>query len=174
MSTRSRLFVSCAAVLLASCTPAADKTASSTTSSAAGTIAEPNITEIRATIEAANKRAAVGMVAGDLAASLGNYSDDAVMMMPGMPMMTGRPAIEAGMKGMMDMMKVNAAAFTTSDVMVGGDLAVETGTFEMTTTMKGAKPMTDKGKYMTLWKRQADGGWKAIRDINNADGPPPP
>ncbi len=174
MFTRSSIIVGCTAVaLLAACSAPGGTADSTATGMAAGTLAEANPAEVRTTIEAANQRAAAGMVAGDLTAALSSYSDDAVMMMPGMPMMTGRPAIEAGMKGMMDMMKVNAATFNTQDVMVGGDMAVETGTFEMTTTMKGAKPMTEKGKYMTLWKRQADGSWKAIRDINNTDGAPP-
>jgi len=174
MFSRKSLLASCTAALLVACSAPADKTDSTTTGAAAGTLAEPTVAEVRAAIDVGNQRAAAGMVAGDLAASITNYADDAVVMMPGMPIMTGRPAIEAGMKGMMDMMKVNAASFTTTDVMVSGDMAVETGTYDMTTTMRGAKPMNDKGKYMTLWKRQTDGSWKAIRDINNSDGPPPP
>jgi ketosteroid isomerase-like protein len=54
-------------------------------------------------------------------------------------------------------------------VTLGGDLAVETGAFSMTTTMKNGKPITEQGKYLTVWKRQTDGAWKIIRDINNAD-----
>ena len=175
MFSRKSLLATCtAAALFAACSGPAGNPDTTTTGAAAGTLAEPTVAEVRAAIEAGNQRAAAGMVAGDLAASITNYADDAVVMMPGMPMMTGRPAIEAGMKGMMDMMKVDAASFTTTDVMVSGDMAIETGTYDMTTTMKGAKPVSDKGKYMTLWKRQSDGSWKAIRDINNSDGPPPP
>jgi ketosteroid isomerase-like protein len=29
--------------------------------------------------------------------------------------------------------------------------------------------MPDSGKYLTVWQKQADGGWKIIRDINNTD-----
>ena len=175
MIRRTAVFaVSTAAVLaLAACAPAADKADTTATGAAAGTLAEPTVADARAAIEAANQKSAAGMVAGDLTMALGHYGDSAVIMMPGMPMMTGRAAIDAGMKSMMDMMKIDAASFTTQDVMVGGDMAVETGTFSMTTTMKGGKPMTDNGKYLTLWKRQADGSWKAIRDINNSDGAPP-
>jgi hypothetical protein len=32
--------------------------------------------------------------------------------------------------------------------------------------------MTTKGKYLTVWKQQADGSWKIVRDINNSDEPP--
>ena len=53
-----------------------------------------------------------------------------------------------------------------------GKSAIETGTFEWTLTPKSGAAMTDKGKYLTVWKKQADGTWKIIRDINNSDLPP--
>lgn len=174
MLTRLRIVVACAsALMLGACAAPAAKSDSTTAGASAGTLAAPSVAEVRSAIEAANQRASAAMVAGDLAGSLANYADSAVVMMTGMPMMAGRAAIEAGFKGMMDMMTMNAVTFTTRDVMVSGDMAVETGMYDMTTTMKGAKPVTDKGKYLTLWTRQADGGWKAVRDINNSDGPPP-
>jgi uncharacterized protein (TIGR02246 family) len=174
MFSRKSLVATCAAAaLLAACTAPAGKSDSTTSGAAAGTLAEPTVAEVRAAIEANNQKAAAGMLAGDMNAALSNYGDSSIMMMPGMPMMNGRAAIEAGMKGMMETVKVNAASFTTQDVMVSGDLAIETGTYDMTTTMKGGKPLADKGKYLTVWKRQADGSWKAIRDINNPDGTPP-
>jgi ketosteroid isomerase-like protein len=30
--------------------------------------------------------------------------------------------------------------------------------------------VTDKGNYVTAYKKQADGSWKAIQDINTSDG----
>ena len=174
MISRTKAFAlgSTTLALIIACSAPSTKEAP-TTGAAVGTLAEPNVAEVRSAIEAANSKSMAGMMSGDMAAALGSYGESSIMMMPGMPMMTGRAAIETGMKGMMDMMKVNAASFNTQDVMVSGDIAVETGTFSMTTTMKGGKPMTDNGKYLTVWKHQADGSWKAIRDINNSDGAPP-
>jgi hypothetical protein len=34
--------------------------------------------------------------------------------------------------------------------------------------------MSEKGKYVTVWKKQANGQWKVAEDIFNADAPPPP
>jgi ketosteroid isomerase-like protein len=31
--------------------------------------------------------------------------------------------------------------------------------------------MTETGKYVTIYRKGADGSWKAIQDINNADAP---
>jgi len=162
------------ATLLA-CAPAAEKPAEGATMGAAtGTLAEPNITEIRTSIEAANQRAVTAMLGGDMPGSVANYADSAIFMMPGMPMMRGRVAIEDGMKGMMSGMKVTAAQFRTEDVIASGDLAIETGTFTVTTVPTGGKSMEDKGKYLTVWQRQGDGSWKVVRDINNADTQPAP
>jgi hypothetical protein len=42
------------------------------------------------------------------------------------------------------------------------------------TDPKTKKVLTGKGKYVTVYKRQADGGWKAVADIWNEDAPPAP
>ena len=38
----------------------------------------------------------------------------------------------------------------------------------------GAKPVTETGKYVVVWKRRADGSYRRFRDIWNADAPPAP
>lgn len=37
--------------------------------------------------------------------------------------------------------------------------------------MKGSqgKPETDRGKFLEVWKRQADGHWKTVADVYNSD-----
>jgi len=37
--------------------------------------------------------------------------------------------------------------------------------------VKTGKPVKQTGKYVTLYRKTADGSWKAILDINNADAP---
>ena len=44
------------------------------------------------------------------------------------------------------------------------------GTYTMTVTnLKTKKAMTDKGKFMTVYTKQADGSWKAVADTFNSD-----
>ncbi len=40
------------------------------------------------------------------------------------------------------------------------------------TNPKTKKPVEDKGSYVTVYKKQADGNWKAIEDINTSEVAP--
>jgi ketosteroid isomerase-like protein len=54
----------------------------------------------------------------------------------------------------------------------GGDMVYSEGTYTMTMSdPKTKKPMTDKGKFQTIYTKQADGSWKAIADTFNSDSP---
>jgi len=137
--------------------------------------AAPATAAVRATIEAATQKTASAMKAGDFGALAANYADSAKLMMTGSPTLNGRDLIEEAMTGWLLTTMVNDARFTTTDVVVDGSLAVESGTFSMTTTPKdpkGAGSTTDVGKYLTVWQRQTGGAWKIIRDINNSDALP--
>ena len=53
------------------------------------------------------------------------------------------------------------------------------GAYTMTLAVPGAPaPVQDRGKYIEIWRKQADGPWKLARDIFNSDlppaAPPPP
>jgi ketosteroid isomerase-like protein/quercetin dioxygenase-like cupin family protein len=99
------------------------------------------------------------------------YASDAAVYAPGAPVASGGAAIR---KMYTDMSGAPGFALrwtaTKADVSKSGDLGETAGTFEL--TMNGA---TEKGKYVTVWKKQADGAWKVTDDIFNTDaaGPPP-
>ena len=46
-----------------------------------------------------------------------------------------------------------------------GDLAYSTGAYEMTAPDDNGKSSIDRGKYVAVWKKQADGNWKVAVDI---------
>ncbi len=131
---------------------------------------------IRTSIEAANTKFANAISKGDTATAFGNYADDAILMMPGQKPWRGRAELSAGFGGLMSAMTVSEMSFKTETVLVSGDLAVESGNYTMTLTPKGGKnpkAMKDEGKYVTAWKKQADGSWKIVRDISNTNMPGP-
>ena len=126
---------------------------------------------VKSAIQTANTAVVAAVNAGDVSKVLTNYADEAVFMFPNAPAMRGRAEIEAGLKAMMEGATFSDMKFTTEDVMLSGDIAVETGSNEMTITPKGGKAMVDKGNYITVWKRQADGSWKVVRDVSNSNLP---
>jgi len=55
----------------------------------------------------------------------------------------------------------------------GGDMVYSQGTYTMTMTnpKNKKKTITDKGKYLTIYSKQADGSWKVVADTYNSDSP---
>lgn len=114
--------------------------------------------------------------AKDAQAIVNHYADDASVEMPNMAIMTGKPAITAGLKDFLSDPNM-ALTFESAQVEVskGGDLAYTRGSYSITMTdSKTKKPVVEKGKYVTVYRKQADGSWKAVQDINNADAPAAP
>ncbi len=133
--------------------------------------ATTDVAAVQQYIEAANAKFLDAMKRGDTVGAMANYADDAVLMMPNEEAWHGRAGMSKGFSTFLSQMSLKEGHTMTMDVMVSGDLAVETGMFEWTLQPKTGKAINDKGKYLTVWKRQADGSWKIVRDINNSDLP---
>ena len=104
------------------------------------------------------------------------YSDDASVFMTDMPVITGRANIVSKLGPFFDD-KNFSLKFATDDVTVSksGDLAYSHGKYTMAMTdPKTKKVVTEDGKYVTVYMKQADGSWKAVADIDNADAPAVP
>ena len=131
---------------------------------------------IRQKIEAGNAGLIAAIQKGDSAAAASFYDDSAMIMPNEMAAMTGRPEIVKGFGGMLGSTAISNMSLQIDNVHASGDLAVETGRFAWTMTprTKGAKPMMEKGKYVVVWKKQADGSYKLFRDIFNTDAPAAP
>src|SRR5213082_816394 len=114
----------------------------------------------------------------DLDKTLSYYSSDAAVLPPNAPIATTKEAIR---KIWQDMLAspglVISWKATKVEVAKSGDLGFVSGTYELTMNDASGKPVTDKGKYVEVWERQADGKWKCGTDTWNSDLPattPPP
>jgi ketosteroid isomerase-like protein len=58
------------------------------------------------------------------------------------------------------------------EVSRSGDLAYTQGAYLLTAPDAKGKPMTDHGKTLEIWKKQADGSWKCIADMWSSNLPP--
>ena len=57
------------------------------------------------------------------------------------------------------------------EVSRSGDLAYLMGVYVVSMKDAQGKPVTDRGKLVEVWKKQADGKWKTVTDIYNSDLP---
>lgn len=98
------------------------------------------------------------------------YASDAAVLAPGAPTAVGTEAIRKGINQLFSAPGLSLS-FQTSNVGVasGGDIAYTYGTYTMAMNDPSGKPMTDRGKYVTVYKKQADGTWKAVVDTFNSD-----
>ena len=101
------------------------------------------------------------------------YSDDASLLMPNVPIINGKENIRAALTPMLaDPNFALTFQSTRAEASKGGDFVYTVGTYSMTVSNpKDKKPVTDQGKYLTVYKKQADGSWKAVADMNNSDMP---
>ena len=98
------------------------------------------------------------------------YADDASAFPFNAPIAMGKEQILKMWTGLMGMPGF-ALSFAPSKIEVAksGDLAYDVGTFELKLNDAGGNPTTTMGKYVVVWKKQADGHWKAAADIFNTD-----
>ena len=109
---------------------------------------------------------------GDAAGVAAQYADDAILLPPGAPAVTGRPAILAFFTKDIAGSKAAGVVFNVNpktDVGVSGNMGWESGTYSA--TIKGA--VVESGKFLSV-SRKKDGKWEYVRDTWNADAPPAP
>jgi uncharacterized protein (TIGR02246 family) len=112
----------------------------------------------------------------DAARIAAHYSDDGNLMVSNGPTMTGKDAISKTMKDALTDPNWSLALQPVQvEVSKGGDLAYTRGTYVLTATDPGSKKaVKEKGRFITVFRKEADGSWKAIQDINNAEAPAVP
>ena len=101
------------------------------------------------------------------------YEDGAGLAGPGAAVMTDAASRGAFLKGFASdpALKVDFASDRVI-VAASGELASSRGHYTMTYTDPGSKqPKTETGTYLTVYRKQADGSWKAIEDLTT-QGPP--
>ena len=132
--------------------------------------ASQNVIEMPAAksfIDSVNQKFTEQVQIGDSVALASHYWPDAELMLSNSESVKGKDAIPVW--GAMIRMGIKHFTFQTTDITLGGDLLVETGTYEMKTADNA---LVDKGKYVVIWQNR-NGEWKFFRDIGNTSLPMP-
>jgi len=105
------------------------------------------------------------------------YDEAGSAFPPNAPIATGKDAVGKMWESLFAL-PAFSVHWETSNVVVArsGDLGYSEGIYESTVNDPKGNPSTDRGKYVVVWKKQADGSWKALADIFNSDlsAQPPP
>ncbi len=100
------------------------------------------------------------------------YSDDAVEVPNGAPIIHGKAEIAKGMGFLDDKNNQLIWAPVGADISASGDLGYTYGNYEFHSKDKDGKPTVEYGKYTSIWKLQKDGSWKVALDMGNASPAP--
>lgn len=136
---------------------------------------QPDMAALRKTVDAYNSASKEAMLTGNSDKVMSYYEADALEMAPNAPVIKGKESILAFQQGMIKAgMKFNAVDFQTLELTADGKSAYEIGSYDMTITIAPMGEMKDNGKYMALWRQQADGSWKVHAETWNTNTPAPP
>jgi ketosteroid isomerase-like protein len=131
-----------------------------------------DVSKAKRAVESVESEMLANFQAKDAAKLSSHYSGDALVATPGRPAARGTDAIQ----------RINAQDLSDpnfkldfknerTDVADSGDLAFTQGTFTVTyTDAKSGKPVSGGGTYVTVFRKQSDGSWKAVADIATPSG----
>jgi ketosteroid isomerase-like protein len=91
------------------------------------------------------------------------FAEDGVALGNGQPPVIGRVAIE---KSANWLPKNYQLTWTPTDAQMGpsGDMGYTWGHFEGRSKDASGNPVLTSGRYMTIWRKEADGSWKVVLD----------
>jgi ketosteroid isomerase-like protein len=119
-------------------------------------------------LERGTRALADALARGDARAAAALYADDGKLLSPAAELFAGRGDIEgywrAGIALGLSGLEVDGVEVESSN-----GLAVETGRY----VLAGGPLVLDRGKYLVLHRRQADGTWRRAVDVFNPDVPAP-
>lgn len=103
----------------------------------------------------------------DLDKVLSYYADDAVFLAPGEAAVTDKAAMRKSWEGTLSAFE--SLSWVATYAQVSGEMGYVGGSWKG--SLKGAdgKVTPASGKTLSVWKKQADGAWKAIADTYNVD-----
>jgi len=133
--------------------------------------AEAELDNIKKTIEKINAMLVKASVEGDLDTIFTFYTED-IMYMPNYgPMIKGIAAVRKHEEGMRQAgFKVHSMNFTVVGLWTCGDLTYEIGKYDISLSVPNVPdPVSDNGKYFTVWEKQSDGSLKIKLEIWNTD-----
>jgi uncharacterized protein (TIGR02246 family) len=106
-------------------------------------------------------------LSGDVERQLSVLSDDAVFMPPGVPTVSGKPALRERWSKRHSEEVLKSFDVDPGEIVVVGDLAYSRGT-SVARGMSNGKPFVDSVRHLDILRRQPDGRWLIARHLRNS------
>lgn len=148
-----------AVVVLASFVPAAEA------KSPQSAISARDVAAIKAQIDRYVRTA----LAADFDAWGRTLATDVVVMPPNQPAVVGRTAAVAWAN---TFPRLTSLTVTADEVKGRGDLAYATGTYALSGTLTNGTTFSEKGSFLEIHRRAADGSWPYTHVMWHANAPP--
>jgi uncharacterized protein (TIGR02246 family) len=130
-------------------------------------LAQEKIAAAESAIRTASADSFRAAQAKDLDKTVSYYAPNAIMFGVGAPVQ-GIEGIRKVWQQLLATPNLQMKLTTISvEVARSADLGWEYGSFEGTSTDPKGKAVTQKGKYVVIWKLQPDGSWKIEADLSN-------
>jgi uncharacterized protein (TIGR02246 family) len=120
------------------------------------------IDAVRKSVDEGNRKFCAAAGRKDFAGMAALYTNDAKVLPPDAPIVTGKKAIEEFWRSAAAALGLTSVTLKTVDLEAAGDTACEVGEADLTLSAGQAKV-----KYVVVWRRGADGQWLLHRDIWN-------
>jgi uncharacterized protein (TIGR02246 family) len=141
------------------------KTETASKPASAATAATDALAEVKRAIDKGNAQWVEGWEKKDPSMIAALFTEDGSLLTRNSKIIKGPAQImerqRAAMQSVSGAVKVTV---TTVDVWLEGETAYETGKYSYKYQEKG-QPVTEEGRYVTIWKRQKDGSWKLFMDM---------
>jgi len=139
----------------------------------APTSSPPDPADVKASLIAADLAFAAATASNGLEGWMAAFDSTAIQMEPDLPFTPGLASIRAGMaQAFADTTWRLTWEPTMAFASQAGDLGYTLGTWRSTRVNAAGAGQVTTGKYMTVWRKQADGGWKVVFDGGNPDTAP--
>lgn len=121
-----------------------------------------NVQSVREAIDEGNRRFGSAVARKDYAGVAALYTENAMVLPPDGPIVTGKSAIEEFWRTAANAIGLTDAVLKTRDLEVAGDMACEVG--EANLKLGDSQLMV---KYVVVWTKGGDSHWRIHRDIWN-------
>ena len=102
-------------------------------------------------------------------------AEDVVLMPPNEAVLNGAGAVRTWYEGLITQLRTARLVITDREVRMGGEWVTEVAAFEWTLKpVAGGADVTERGNYLQIWHREADGRYLLTRELWNSSVPPVP